>query len=177
MTLGLQNPNRILEPRGNCRMPGCRFSCLKMCPSFARPWVWLLRAERRPLGSSEMPRQQGPGMQWSWRRTLNMYSWVSSWSYLKTLYFLLFFLFVWPKCRKQLAFVALFTHKWSFGLKFASQVVTLRRVLEGVLFKKHIFFSAGERHGRQCNRASHIEFSYHIEVRTLNARRCLGKKW
>ena len=36
---------------------------------------------------------------------------------------------------------------------------------------KHVFFSAGGRHGREGKSARHIEFSYHMEVRTLSARR------
>ena len=43
-------------------------------------------------------------------------------------------------------------------------------------FQKTRFCSAGGRRARECNRARHIEFSYHIEVRTLNARRMFREK-
>ena len=46
-------------------------------------------------------------------------------------------------------------------------MVILRRVVEGG-FANARFFAAGGRRG--------IEFSYHIEVRTLNARRLLREK-
>jgi hypothetical protein len=45
-----------------------------------------------------------------------------------------------------------------------------------VVFQKARFFSAGGRHGTEGNSARQIEFSYHIEVRTLNARRMFREK-
>ena len=45
-----------------------------------------------------------------------------------------------------------------------------------VTFQKARFFSAGGRHGRDRKSARQIEYSYHMEVRTLNARRMFREK-
>ena len=60
---------------------------------------------------------------------------------------------------------------WSLRLKWSLYEVFLK-----VGFQKTQVFSAGGRHGTECNRARQIEFSYHIEVRTLNARRMFREK-
>ena len=44
-------------------------------------------------------------------------------------------------------------------------------------FQKARVFSAGGRRRREGTSARHIEFSYHIEVRTLNARRMFREKY
>ncbi len=46
-----------------------------------------------------------------------------------------------------------------------------------VTFQKARFFSAGGRHGREGTFVRQIEYSFHIEVRTLNARRMFREKW
>ena len=60
-------------------------------------------------------------------------------------------------------------------MEFASQVVILRGVVEGG-FSKNTVFSAGGRRVRERNSTHHIKFSYHMEVRTLNARRMFREK-
>ena len=69
----------------------------------------------------------------------------------------------------KLIFVTFFIQKWSFGLKFASQAVTLQRVYEGGFSKGMFFLSAGGRHGREGNSACRIKFCCHMAVRNLNA--------
>ena len=64
-------------------------------------------------------------------------------------------------------FFDILIQKWSFGLKFASQVVTLRGVFVSRFSKSTFFFQPGT----DRKSARQIEYSYHIEVRTLNARR------
>ena len=51
-----------------------------------------------------------------------------------------------------------------------SQVVILRCVLK-VTFQNALVFSVGQRRGTGRNTARQNEYSYHMEVRTLNARR------
>ena len=67
-------------------------------------------------------------------------------------------------------FLDLLAQKSAFGLKSTSQVATLRGVFEGGR-TKNIFFSAGGRRATGQNSARQIEYSYHMEVRTLHARR------
>ena len=61
---------------------------------------------------------------------------------------------------------------WSFRLK-----LSLYEVFLIVAFQKARFFSAGGHHGTEGKRERQIEFSYHIEVRTLNARRMFREKF
>ena len=64
---------------------------------------------------------------------------------------------------------------WSLRLKWSLYEVFLK-----VVFQKTRVFSAGGRHGtdRKSDRKSdrQIEYSYHIQVRTLNARRMFREK-
>ena len=95
---------------------------------------------------------------------------------LKTYAFPVDFIVFYQSVEQRPMFFALFTQKSSFGLEFASQVVTSRGVFEGG-FSKNTVFSAGGGHGRDSregNSTRHIEFSY--QVRTLNARRMFGEK-
>jgi hypothetical protein len=53
---------------------------------------------------------------------------------------------------------------------------SLYEVFLMVAFQKARVFSAGGRHGREGKSARQIEYSYHMEVRTLNARRMFREK-
>ena len=70
------------------------------------------------------------------------------------------FLALLTKTLKNFAFIALFTQTLSFGLKFASQVVTLRGVSEGWFSKRTVFVQPGNAAERSAS-ARHIEFPYH----------------
>ena len=103
-----------------------------------------------------------------------IWTWILAWTWIwtKNLYISCIFCFFTQALNNALCFL-LFSLKshhlaWSLRLKWSLHEEFLRVAFQ----KAPFFFSQGTgRRGSEGNSARHIEFSYHREVRTLNARR------